>query len=331
MSIPVFVSCPSSLTEQQSAVRDLIIQELTSANLEARLVKSSDYPAEFPLREVLRVAKGCYGGLVLGFSQTVVDSGKAKLGTAQERAIVSPISLPSPWNQLEAGVLFSLEIPILVFKEPAISGGVFDSNINDVLVQSMPQSPLSTEGHQAMAAAIQQWQARVKIRFEQETGWKALAKQPGFEGYTGYLRLEKQIEWYDQKSGQSKTRFQRMKTATLAISVSIPVVSGLLLFIPSLGQGATALTAILGGTIALLEGLQQLNQYHQNWISYRSTAEALKHEKFLYLGNAGPYATAQNPDTLLTETVESLVSQEHAKWSSVQQQTGKAESADKKP
>jgi hypothetical protein len=39
----------------------------------------------------------------------------------------------------------------------------------------------------------------------------------------------------------------------------------------------------LGVLIAVLEGLQQLNQYHANWIAYRSTNEALKHEKFLFL------------------------------------------------
>ena len=68
--------------------------------------------------------------------------------------------------------------------------------------------------------------------------------------------------------------------------------------------------------IALLEGIQQISQYHANWISYRSTCEALKHEKFLYLGNAGTYASAEDPRRLLAERIESLVSQEHAKWAS---------------
>ncbi len=324
MAIPVFVSCPSSLTDEQTAARELIMQELTSADLEPRMVQPSDYPVKFPLREVLRVAKHCYGGLILGFQQTVVDSGKAKAGTLREEPIASPISFPSPWNQLETGVLFSLELPILVFKDASISGGVFDSSVNDVSVQSMPNRPLSNESHQAMSAAIQQWRTRVELRFERDNAnQEDLINQTGFEGYTGYRRLESQIAWYDRESGKNKKRFHRLKRATLAISVSIPVLSGVLLFFKQLGSNGNIITGSLGAIIALLEGLQQLNQYHQNWISYRSTAEALKHEKFLYLGKAGPYATATNPDALLTETVESLVSQEHAKWSSVQQQTDK--------
>jgi hypothetical protein len=36
-------------------------------------------------------------------------------------------------------------------------------------------------------------------------------------------RLEDQIKWYDQESARSKQMFKRLKTATLAISVSIPL------------------------------------------------------------------------------------------------------------
>jgi Protein of unknown function (DUF4231) len=82
---------------------------------------------------------------------------------------------------------------------------------------------------------------------------------------------------------------------------------------------ATWVLGLLGALIAVAEGIQQVNQYHANWISYRSTCEALKHEKFLYLGKAGPYAVATDPNVLLAERIESLVSQEHAKWASSQE------------
>jgi hypothetical protein len=53
---------------------------------------------------------------------------------------------------------------------------------------------------------------------------------------------------------------------------------------------------------------------------YRSTAEALKHEKYLYLAEAAHYAAAENPLTLLAERLEGLVSQEHAKWVSAREE-----------
>jgi hypothetical protein len=71
----------------------------------------------------------------------------------------------------------------------------------------------------------------------------------------------------------------------------------------------------------MIEAVQQLNQDHQNWIAYRSTYEALKHEKYLYLAGSGPYlSTGNNRLLLLADRIEGLISQEHAKWVSSQQE-----------
>jgi Protein of unknown function (DUF4231) len=129
-------------------------------------------------------------------------------------------------------------------------------------------------------------------------------------------RLEDQINWYDAKSSYNQRLFKWLKTATIVAAVAIPVCAGR-------GERLAILAGVLGALIALIEGVQQLNQYQQNWITYRSTCEALKHEKYLYLANAGPYASAENPKALLAERVESQVSQEHAKWAATQQQTAK--------
>jgi hypothetical protein len=125
--------------------------------------------------------------------------------------------------------------------------------------------------------------------------------------------------WYDGKSASSQLRFKTLKVITFSSAATIPLVS----LSPSLHW----VSAGLGLLIVIVEGIQQLNQYQNNWISYRSTAESLKHEKFLYLATAGPYAASTDPHRLLAERIESLVSQEHAKWASSQEQQSKHESA----
>jgi hypothetical protein len=134
-------------------------------------------------------------------------------------------------------------------------------------------------------------------------------------------RLQDQIEWYDRKSGTNQRAFKYLKVMTISAAAIIPFLAK--------GTSLTSVTAGLGVLIAILEGLQQLYQYQSNWISYRSTSEALKHEKFLYLGKAGIYAAAKDPHALLAERIESLVSQEHAKWASSQEQ-GQKTSPDSK-
>ena len=143
--------------------------------------------------------------------------------------------------------------------------------------------------------------------------WPEGSAVPSQTGYA-WERLEDQLGWYDRKSGHHKDSFQRLKVAQLVVAAAIPVTAG---------TGASAwITGSLGAFIVVLEGCQQLFQFQQNWVGYRATAESLKHEKYLYLSRAGPYADAPRPEALLAERVEGLVSQEHAAWSSAQSEAG---------
>ena len=132
-------------------------------------------------------------------------------------------------------------------------------------------------------------------------------------------RLENQIDWYDRKSRASRRMFKRIKIIEILSAAAIPFLAALSFPYDKL------VTAGLGVLITVLEGLLHLNQYQQNWTTYRSTCEALKHEKYVYLASAGPYANASAAHALLAERIESTVSQEHAQWSSIQQQAAKAE------
>src|SRR5215210_1581808 len=123
-------------------------------------------------------------------------------------------------------------------------------------------------------------------------------------------RLEEQLAWYDGNSDHHKLWFQSLKVAQIVIAAAIPAIAA--------AGASAALAGVLGAAIVVLEGLQQLFQFQQNWVNYRATAEALKHERSLYLARAGPYAAGGRPDALLAERVEGLVSQETAAWSSSQ-------------
>jgi hypothetical protein len=130
-----------------------------------------------------------------------------------------------------------------------------------------------------------------------------------------FQRLEDQITWYDKRSGGNQRWYKRLKIAEIIAAALIAGTAGL-----GLSRYVTVALAVL---LLVFEGLQQVNQYHANWISYRSTSEALKHEKFLYLGKSGPYAEDEGRHTLLAERIESTVSQEHAKWVSAHEQEPK--------
>jgi hypothetical protein len=138
------------------------------------------------------------------------------------------------------------------------------------------------------------------------------AAPPAGEPNPTLQRLEDQIAWYDRKSSECQRRFKVLKAIVIAAAASIPVVAAF--------DVPVYVAGILGAVVVVTEGLVQVNQYHQNWITYRSTAESLKHEKYLFLARADIYSGRKKPLRLLAERIEGLISQEHARWVSSRRQ-----------
>ncbi len=132
-------------------------------------------------------------------------------------------------------------------------------------------------------------------------------------------RLEGQIDWYDKKSISNQKWYKFSKVAVIVAAALIPLSANFF--------EENLIPACLGALILITEGLQHLNQYHHHWTTYRSTCEALKHEKYLWIGKAGPYASSENPNAMLAERIESLISQEHANWVSTRQEVTKKSSS----
>lgn len=130
------------------------------------------------------------------------------------------------------------------------------------------------------------------------------------EKHPAWFRLNDQLDWYDRKSGSNQKRYKSIKVVQFVLAGSIPIFSLVGL------SWAMWITAILGASVAFLEGVQQLGKYDELWINYRSIAEQLKHEKYLFLAGSGPYRDLEVKQALklLAERVEERVSTEHAKW-----------------
>ncbi len=170
MLIPVFVSMPNALSDAQDAAQRIILGELGHNRIEARTLGKTDYPTTYPLREVITLAKHCSGGLILGFSQFEATSGTWKKDTPFKEIVAenSIVQFPTPWNQLEAGILFALNIPLLVFRESGVSGGVFDNGVTDLFVHTMPQPDAEYNERNALREVFQKWTAKVRAHYYDE-------------------------------------------------------------------------------------------------------------------------------------------------------------------
>jgi hypothetical protein len=134
--------------------------------------------------------------------------------------------------------------------------------------------------------------------------------------HPAWVRLNDQFGWYDHKSSVNQKRYKQIQGAQIILATSIPVFS-------LIGNASGRwITAILGASVAILAGFQQLGNFNDLWTTYRATAEQLNHEKFLFLAQSGPYRSLEEEEALrlLAERVEERVSTEHAKWVSERSQ-----------
>ena len=118
-------------------------------------------------------------------------------------------------------------------------------------------------------------------------------------------RLEDQIQWYSKKSTRYKKLSYMIRATEIIIAGLIPA-----LFHWSLIKG---IIPFLSAIVAILAGLIALFKFQETWISYRTTSESLKHEKYLYFTKVSPY-DKENSFEILVKTVESIISKENSLW-----------------
>jgi Protein of unknown function (DUF4231) len=112
--------------------------------------------------------------------------------------------------------------------------------------------------------------------------------------------------WYNDHAEYSRLWYLTVKVIQLVLAAGVPVAASV--------HAPVGLTGSLGAAIVVLEGAQQLFQWHDNWIRYRTTASALASQRMLYETRAADYASATSPSALLATRVEGLAAAETASW-----------------
>jgi hypothetical protein len=85
-----------------------------------------------------------------------------KPGTPEETKIQDRF-WPTPWNQLEAGVAFALQLPLLIIRESGVEGGVFDAGNTDRFVHQAEMTDEWFQG-QPFLQPLNEWLAEMVRR-----------------------------------------------------------------------------------------------------------------------------------------------------------------------
>lgn len=132
-------------------------------------------------------------------------------------------------------------------------------------------------------------------------------------------RVDNQIDWYDQKSGANQRWFRWLRLVEIVAAASIPLLAG---YADSISE-IKVVVGVLGLMVAAIAGILGLYQFQENWTGYRTTCEALKQEKYLFLTKTQPYDQGDS-FALFVQRVENLISKEHSNWSQYTRIGGKA-------
>ena len=99
-----------------------------------------------------------------------------------------------------------------------------------------------------------------------------------------WLAYRSQFAAYSRGARTNRIAYQVTRAVALVIAAAVTVSAGV--------GGPALLTAGLGAAIVVLEGLQQLFQWHVGWIAYRQAAESMRQHALDFLAGVGRYAPA---------------------------------------
>ncbi len=116
MSIDIFLSVGRAATPQQEKFVEAAQSLLRENGFNPRTVGRTDFASEKPLKTILDVMRKCQGTVVIAFERIRFEHG-TELAGGENAAALENISLPTVWNQIEAGMAYALGHPLLAIAE----------------------------------------------------------------------------------------------------------------------------------------------------------------------------------------------------------------------
>ncbi len=140
-------------------------------------------------------------------------------------------------------------------------------------------------------------------------------------------RVDNQIEWYQKKAAFNKFRYRIIEIIIIVSGALIPFINSVTIFYPTKDTQTVPypsllfISSLLGFIITIVTGFSKMEKYFESWTLYRTNAEVLIKEKFMYLNNAGQYSklSQEDRDKLFVENIEFILSSEVTKYFSMQE------------
>jgi hypothetical protein len=120
------------------------------------------------------------------------------------------------------------------------------------------------------------------------------------------LLITLRFQWYFRHATRARIMYRSLGSVQVLAAVMIAT---------SVAVDAPRwLAPVLGGVIALSEGLRTLFGFKDTYPTWTRTAQQLRNEAWLYAAKAGRYTEASDPVQLLAERVVTICEEETSDW-----------------
>lgn len=135
----IFFSVPGCMTKEEEILTKDYKRVLENMGYEIKDYIKDNYPKYGQLNDVRHRIEASDAMVAFGFRQIHISSGEYRINTPEEENIDNKW-LPTPWNEIEVGMGLMAGLPILLIKDEEINSGVFDKNLSECFVGTIPST-----------------------------------------------------------------------------------------------------------------------------------------------------------------------------------------------
>jgi hypothetical protein len=180
----VFLSVGSAFTQQQSDFIKAFEDFLLRNSCQPHTIGQSVYSATQPVLRARQEMKACDGAIILAFARYEIEEGTEYPKSRKSKPIAG-MKLPTVWNQLEGGMAYGLDLPILILIEEGLKQQGILGNRSEWFPQMIELSTGIFED-QAFRGVFEDWKRLTRERAD----GKEKAAQKAIAGLTMYDLLK---------------------------------------------------------------------------------------------------------------------------------------------
>lgn len=160
--INVFISHPTPYNEQQNNFLSLINLELDKHGLNPTNLGKNNWNFQSPLKPIKEIMDTCKAAIIVGLERHHSFIGYEKEFSKDSKEFIHKYS-SSPWIQIEAGMAYQADLPILILKESKVYGeGILDPQTSGSFVFEFDLKKLQKELTPELQELILSWVKHIK-------------------------------------------------------------------------------------------------------------------------------------------------------------------------